>query len=311
VPRRGLGSAARVVLAAAVLLGLLAVLLAVVGQPSEAGTTPLTLPDPVPMSAVRYAGPPLKVLLVGDSLAGSLGVGLGELAPAYHVDLVNAGHPGCSLSADGRIQLTYFVDRPGWPCELDRPAALLAAWRGWVDAFRPDVVLYVGRTDLLNQQVAGRWTSIGHRDFNRWYAARLRAAIRVLTARGARLVLLTPPVSQEPTLNPRAADAPVRVARDGGLLRRAAATDPAVVSVYPLDQLLTPHLRYQSSDDGIPLRCADGVHLTPEAGAVVAADLYPRLWALASAHRVAGGGGWVDGPPPGSTPPWYARLSCG
>ena len=53
------------------------------------------------------------------------------------------------------------------------------------------------------------------------------------------------------------------------------------------------------------------MHLTTEAGIVVATDLYPRLWALADGHRVSGGGGWVLGALPPTTPGWYLKLPCG
>ena len=297
-------------MSALVLLGALAAAMALVGSPSSAGAGPLSLPHPVPHSAVHYSEPPLKVLLVGDSMAGSLGVGLGELSAAYHVQLANAGAPGCSLSMDGQIVLTYFVDPPGAPCVLNRPARLLAVWQSWVDAFRPDVVVYVARSDLLDQQLHGQLTNVGHRRFNEWFAARLGAGIRVLGSRGARVVLMTVPVSTEPTVHSRPQDNPIRVARDGAILRLAAAAAPGVASVYDLSQLLTPGFAYRSSANGLVLRCADGVHLTAEAGIVVATDLYPRLWALADGHRVAGGGHWALGPFPSSTPPWYAKLSC-
>jgi hypothetical protein len=152
--------------------------MAFVGAPSSSGSGPLALPHPVPISAVRYGQPPLKVLLVGDSMAGSLGVGLGELSTAHNVRPANAGAPGCSLSMDGLVRLTYFNDPPGAPCELHRPGHLLDVWRAWVDAFRPDVVVYVARSDLLTQQIQGHWTNVGHRAFNSWFASRLRAGSR-------------------------------------------------------------------------------------------------------------------------------------
>jgi hypothetical protein len=309
VPPRSLRSL-RVAGAAVALLGALSVAMALVGTPSSAGSGPLALPDPAPISAVHYGQAPLRVLLVGDSMAGSLGVGLGELSAAYNVRLANAGAPGCSLSMDGQIRLTYFDDPPGAPCQLNRPGRLLEVWRAWVNAFRPDVVVYVARSDLLTQQVHGRWTNVGHRVFNDWFSLRLRSGIAVLSSRGARVVLMTVPVSSEPTAHTRAQDNPIRVAREGGILRHAAASDAAVASIYDLSQLLTPDFRYRSSANGLVLRCVDGVHLTPEAGIVVATDLFPRLWALADGRRVAAGGGWALGHFPASTPSWYSKLSC-
>jgi len=299
----------RVAISAAVLLGALAVSVVVVGQPSSAGSGPLGLPNPVSISAVRYGAPPLRVLLVGDSLAGSLGVGLGDMAAAYNVKLVNAGKPGCTMSMDGVILLTYTVNAPGAPCVLNQPDRLLATWKSWVDAYRPDVVLYVGRGDLLNQVIHHQWTYIGHLHFNQWFLSRLDAGIGVLGSRGAKVVLMTVPVSQQNTLNPRPEDSPRRSGRDGKLLRIAAAGH-ADASVYDLGELLTPGLTYRSSAQGVSLRCVDGVHVTAEAGMVVAADLYPRLWALVGSSRVPGGGGWVGGGVPPTTPRWWQKLNC-
>jgi SGNH domain (fused to AT3 domains) len=302
-----------VALFAVALLGALSVSLLAVGQPSSAGAGPLVLPNPAPQSSVRYDEPPLKVLLVGDSMAGSLGVGLGELAGANNVELANAGRPGCSLSIDGPFVITYrpFVDQPGLPCVLDRPERMLAAWQSWVDAFRPDVVLYVARSDLLDQEIQGSWMHVGQRRFNEWYRARLAAGIRVLASRGAHVVLMTEPVSDEQAINRRPQDSARRVAQNGALLRMAAAGMPATVSVYDLSQLLTPDFHYRATADDLPLRCADGVHLTPAAGVIVAGDLYPRLWALAGSHRVEGGGHWIHGSVPPTTPSWYPSLPCG
>lgn len=300
----------RVGAVALVLLGGLSAALLAVGQPAASGAGPLSLPNPVPISAVHYGEAPLKVLLVGDSMAGSLGVGLGAMAPAYHVQLVNAGHPGCSVAMDGHVQVGYEIVDVGAPCVLDQPGRLLSVWRSWVDAYRPDVVVYLARSDLLDLQIRGRWTWIGRKVFNGWFPARLREMLSVFTSRGARVVLMTMPVSQETIGGHPAQDDPVRVGRLGKYLRLAAAPYDGQVTVYNLDQLLTPDFRYRSSVDGLPLRCVDGVHLTPEAGIVVAADLFPRLWALAASHRVSGGGHWVGGPLPSSTPSWYTKLDC-
>jgi hypothetical protein len=302
----------RVAAAALCVLGALALALVLVGQPSASGAGALTLPNPVPASVVRFGQPPLKVLLVGDSMAGSLGVGLGELAPGYNVQLVNVGEPGCSVSMDGKVELAFFfVDPPGAPCVLDQPDRILQVWQSWIDAYRPDVVVYLARSDTLNQVVNGRWTWIGHRSFNAWFSARLTAMLHVFTSRGAHVVLMTVPVSEQVTTFPHPQDNPIRVAREGKLLALAAQSDPSRVAIYNLGALLTPSFRYRSSIDGLPLRCSDGVHVSPEAGIVVASDLFPRLWALVGMHRVTGGGVWVHGPLPPTTPSWFSKLSCG
>jgi len=297
--------------AAAVLLGVLCIGLVAVGHPSSAGAGALTLPNAVPISAVRYGQPPLKVLLVGDSMAGSLGVGLGELAAAYNIRLANAGAPGCSVSMDGQIFLTYSPAPPGPPCVLDRPNQLLSTWQRWVSVFRPDVVVYLARGDLINQQLHGAWTNVGHRAFNQWLSTRLRAAIGVFSSHGAKVVLMTVPMSEQHTVHSRPEDNAIRVARESAILRFVARSSGRVTTIYDLSRLLTPGLRYRASGGNVQLRCADGVHLTAEAGMVVATDLYPRLWAIAARHRAPGGGGWTSGGLPAATPAWYSKLACG
>lgn len=300
----------RVSVAVVALLGLLAVGLEVVGSASASGGG-LPVPTSADLRAIRYGEPPLKVLLLGDSVAGSLGVGLSELAPAYNVELVNAGHPGCSVSSDGQILLTYFPAVPGQPCVLDQPDALFAAWRSWIAAFRPDVVLYVARSDLLEQQIHGKWTWIGHRDFNAWLSSRLKAFVRLGSVDGAKVVLMTVPVSHQSVARLRPEDNPLRVARDAAIERGAVASDPSHAATFDLSQLLTPGLHYRASVDGLELHCADGVHLTPTAGILTAVTLFPWLWSIAGSHRVAGGGRWIDGLPlPSGTPRWYSKLAC-
>ncbi len=300
----------RVAVVAVAMLSVLGGALAAVGQPAPSGSGPLALPNPAPLSAVHYDQAPLKVLLVGDSMAGSLGVGLGELAPAYHVDLVNAGHPDCSVAMDGKVQLGFEIVSVGAPCALGQPDHILAVWRSWIDAFRPDVVVYLARSDLLDLQIEGRWTWIGRKVFNGWFPGRLRAMLSVFTSRGARVVLMTMPISQETIGGRPQQDNTVRVGRLGRFLRDAAATMRGRVTIYDLAQLLTPGFHYRSGIDGLALRCVDGVHLTPEAGIVVAADLFPRLWQLVGPHRVAGGGQWPGGSVPATTPSWYGKLDC-
>jgi len=299
----------RVIAAAVALLGALAIAMVLVGQPGSASAGSLGLANPAPISAVRFSQPRLKVLVVGDSMAGSLGVGLGELAASYNVDLVNAGEPGCSLSMDGSFLLAYGVYPPGAPCVLDRPDKLLSTWQSWVDAFRPDVVIYLARADVINETVDGTWTWVGHRNFDQWFSSRLTAGIKVLGSRGAHVVLMTIPVSDE-GLSKFPEDAPIRTTRNAGLLRAAAADQPGVVSVYDLAKLLTPGLTYRASVDSQTVRCADGIHFTPQAGVVVAPDLFPRLWAIVGKDRVTAGGTWPGGKLPPAVPSWYHQLSC-
>ena len=72
--------------------------------------TPVGIPtasssNPAPPTSTKR---PVKVLLVGDSLAGSLGVGLALEAQQYGVQLVNEGSPSCSVSMQGEVQVLWY-----------------------------------------------------------------------------------------------------------------------------------------------------------------------------------------------------------
>ena len=71
--------------------------------------------------APRRTPAPVKVLIVGDSMAGTLGVGLGQLMSQYGVVAVNEGSPGCSVSMDQLVKVLWFTDPPGNAVRERRP----------------------------------------------------------------------------------------------------------------------------------------------------------------------------------------------
>jgi peptidoglycan/LPS O-acetylase OafA/YrhL len=113
------------------------------GRPSATATT-----APASSGAGTAAGP-IRVLVVGDSLGGTLAAGLGVEGPLYGVQVFNEGEPGCSVSMDGDFHLSGLTLAPGPPCRIGDPGALLAAWRGWVTAINPDVVVYLARGETV------------------------------------------------------------------------------------------------------------------------------------------------------------------
>jgi hypothetical protein len=186
------------------------------GAPSGAAPTTTTT-DP----------PPVKVLIVGDSVAGTLGVGLGRVMAQYGVVAVNEGSPGCSVSMDQLVQVLWFTDPPGKPCVNGDPDALLAQWRAWVDQFNPDVVIYIARSEVLDQQVDSTWTHIGEPAFDSYLTTRFHEAISVLGSRGAHVVLLTSPfydTGLQPSGLPWPEDDPSRVITDNQIIESMAGT---------------------------------------------------------------------------------------
>ncbi|MGD0391889.1 MAG: acyltransferase family protein [Acidimicrobiales bacterium] len=292
---------------------------------------------------VVSGGQEVKVLLVGDSMAGTLGVGLAAEAPRYGLQFMNDGTPQCSLSMDQEFQVLWYRLAPAPPCKPGDPDALFQRWRQIVDAYNPDVVVYLGRGEQFDQEVGGRWGHLGQRWFDEWVASRFRQAVGVLGSSGAAVVLMLPPASDsgESTHSVAVEDQPERVTIDSSIIGDIAAqaeaaadptagggladrprstpqlsaaslnrTGPSSVTTFNLAALVSPGNRFASSIGGTLMRCSDGVHFTTAAGQVVATKLFPVLMALGRLHHNAHPGGRWPGSPPPADPSWTSELNC-
>ena len=273
------------------------------GGADDEGTTTTTVPSYL-SSALPAAtsARPVKVLLVGDSVAGALGVGLAQEAQPYHVQIVNEGTPGCSLSMQTQIKVLFYTVAPDAPCDVDNnPASLLQTWRKWVDAYNPDVVVYVARGETFDQEVGGQWQNIGELGFDSYLANRYRQATAVLVLRGASVVLLTSPYydsGTSPAGTPWPEDAPARVTSNATMRQVASSTpsgsDGSRVYVFDLNALVSPGNKFSPTVDQINVRCNDGVHFTRSGGIYVGQRLAPDLATLGQAHA-DGVAGWRVG----------------
>jgi hypothetical protein len=292
----------------------------------ELPTTPTTPTTPTrtvpsfltPAVPVPTTGRPVKVLLVGDSVAGTLGVGLAAEARLYGVQIANQGTPGCSLSMQTQIRVLFYTVSPDAPCDVGaNPASLLDTWRRWVDTYNPDVVVYLARGETFDQSVAGQWQNLGQPNFDRYVESRYSEAAGVLGSRGASVVLLTTPYYDSgvaPTGATWPEDDPARVTTDNAAMRQVAGAAPGGsgdrVYVFDLNAVVSPDQRYSASVDQVNVRCTDGVHFTRSGGIFVGLRLAPELVAVGQGHAaVSPGGAWPGALPP-STPTWFPNLPC-
>ena len=283
-------------------------------------TTTTTVPPFLsPVVPAANSSKPVKVLLVGDSVAGSLGVGLAAEAQPYDVEIVNEGSPACSVSMESAIRVLWYTVSPDPPCDVDgNPNSLFDTWRSWVDAYNPDVVIYVARGETFDQEVGGQWQNVGQPGFDSYLANRYRQAVSVLGSKGASVVLLTTPYyssGTSPSGAPWPEDTPTRVAQDNATIREVASTMPSQsggsrLYVFDLNALVSPSGTYAPTVNQVSMRCNDGVHFTRSGGIYVGERLAPELATLGQGHATASPGGAWAGPLPPSTPSWYASLPC-
>ncbi len=291
---------------------------------------------------VAPAAHPTRVLLLGDSASGSLGTGLGEDAARYNVQLFNEGSPGCSVSMAQQIQVLGTAFPPGTPCKEDDPNALLDQWQQWVDEFNPDVVVYLARGELFDQQLDGQWSNLGQPTFDSYVTQRFQKAISVLSSKGAAVALLSSPYydsGDQPVGTPWPEDDPARVVTDDAIMKKAVtlaqthgattvaqitnsplvttsstvstSSGPATVSLINFGAMASPGAHYSQVVNGVTMRCSDGVHFTPAGGAYLGNQLLPALVQLGHNHQAVDPQTTFTGLMPPTTPIWYDKLPCG
>ncbi len=172
--------------------------------------------------------PPVRLLIVGDSIALTLGMGLSVDSRArYGVTVSDHATLGCDLDP-GLEVLTSGRPGPATPgCE---------EWRGlWpflVARQRPEVVaLGLGRWEVTDHLLGGQWVHIGEPVWDEHLTGDLESAITIFHEFGARVVLFTmpyiDPTDHQPDGLPWPENSPARVQAFNALLRRVARSEPA------------------------------------------------------------------------------------
>jgi peptidoglycan/LPS O-acetylase OafA/YrhL len=212
-----------------------------------------------------------RVLVVGDSVALTLGRGIERWGAQHGVLVWNAGALGCAL-VDGALVRSYtgVENRPPDSCHREQ------SWPKAIDEFRPDVVVVLyGTWDVFDVSYdrGHTWTWAGKPDFDARYRALVTGAVSTLAARGARVLWLAPPcVGPHPgdTDGGAAWYDPHRIDALGADARQVAAVNHMTVSA-------TAH------DLGCPVNYRerpDGDHYSDPGADVVAAALGPQIQRL-------------------------------
>ena len=234
----------------------------------------------------QYTGPPVRAMVLGDSVGETLGFVLTQQEQPYDVDLENSAILGCGVIISSLYRTTGHEYGPPVSCDSSTPASQQwpAVWQGRIDRFHPSVVLFqAGRWEITDQQIDGRWQHIGQPAFDALLRSQLDRAFKVATSDGALVMALTSPCfdsGEQPNGQPWPEDSPARVARYNQILSQVAAQFPARVEVFPLGAEMCPGGVYHTTLDGVEIRNpADGVHIPPlpATGVWYAARVFPEL----------------------------------
>ncbi len=255
-------------------LGTVAALVAATSVPAVAAKGP-TLPPP---PSALEEGPPVRVLVVGDSTALTLDIGLNEHARAYDVTPFNGGILGCGVT-DGAEYQEKGVDAPmavqcrGTPPQSQWPTI----WKADIAKDRPNVVMILaGRWEVSNRTYDGHWTNIENPTYAAYVQRQLTYAVQVAGSDGAAVVLMTAPcydTGEQPDGQQWPEDSPSRLAVYNGIVRRVAASMPGT-SLLNFNAMACPGGQYEEFMDGEQVRLGDGIHFTFLGGNVFA----PKIW---------------------------------
>jgi peptidoglycan/LPS O-acetylase OafA/YrhL len=242
-------------------------------------------------SVPASAGPPVRVLLIGDSVALTLGLGLGNPAveAKYNFVLSNKAILGCGVVNGPQIEVLGARDGTAPACDGSPPAPgsppqnqpLPTQWLSNLNEVHPNVVvLLAGRWEVVDREYEGTWTNILNPKFAAYVKTQLELASQTVTSTGARMVFLTMPCTdagEQPDGAPWPEDNPSRRAVYNKLVREVAAQHPKTDSVVDLDKVACPRGTYTATVHGVVIRRTDGIHFTDAGGEVLAPALIPPI----------------------------------
>ncbi len=217
--------------------------------------------------------PVKRILVVGDSVALTLGRGIERWGAQHGVAVLNDGVIGCPLLNGVDVRGYWGVaTRSPDPCQTRR------TWPKYLAEFQPDVVVVLyGAWDVYDASFdhGQTWVSPGRPEFDRYYATQVDDAGRRLRAAGARVLWLTPPCF---------------AANGGSLDPNAPWYDPARVEVLRrIDHEVAAHNGVTVSDVAHDAGCPvdfgirpDGVHYNDSGADITTASIVPIIEHLPS-----------------------------
>jgi hypothetical protein len=197
-------------------------------------------------------------MLIGDSLAFSLGLGQMIEEHNYGVEVANAAILGCSFHTGGEINVSGTWQSPPSGC----PGAL-SQWRRDEQAWGPQaVIVELGYRDEFDWRSHGKDIHLGQSTFDASVESEIARYVQVLGAGQTPILFLSVPYANprpEPDGSPSPAGSGARHAVINSLLRAVAAQNPSAVRVLNIDRVVSPGNRYQRRVNGNLCRF-DGIH---------------------------------------------------
>ena len=229
--------------------------------------------------AGAFGAHPVRLLILGDSIAMTLGMGLSVGArSSYGVTVLDDGTIGCDLDPQTEIFTSGAVGPATQGC-----VAWRTKWPLLMASQRPQVVaLGLGRWEVADHFLDGRWVHVGEPAWDAHLSAELESAISIFHSFGARVVLFTMPYIDPSQRQPDglawSENSPARARAYNALVARVArAQKPGEVTVLDLNKMLSPDGTYTPTVGGVQVRYTDGIHVSVAGGVLLQRQILPEV----------------------------------
>jgi peptidoglycan/LPS O-acetylase OafA/YrhL len=286
-----------------------------VGAPAAVAAVTLTVVLATGAGTVAAVGPPTRVhpgasgspgasgahttvLVLGDSTALTLSIGLSYDAKRYGATVVDKGILGCGVAVMPEVRRTGVDATVAPACNPSTPSAQQwpALWTGWIHQYHPAIVtVLAGRWEVSTVEWRGQWTDILEPAFAAYVKQQLVRAVDVGSSGGAPVVLFTAPCfdsGEQSDGAPWPEDQPDRVNAYNALVRQVVAANRQKATLVDLYGVVCPGGTYETQIGGVTVRAPDGVHFpfySPSSPQTADPDteaqvrrfgtwLAPRLW---------------------------------
>lgn len=234
----------------------------------------------------------LKVMLVGDSLAFSLGRGFSAESATVSLSLANEALLGCSVA---RGSLSYGdILRPMRVACADWPLT----WQKAAEKVQPDlVVVLTGAWEVVDRVVGDTHYRAKTPQYAAYIAESLELGRRAISKSGAHLVFLTTPCMKQrlgSVMQPGNVPAPVEERNESARVKwfnrvvgNFVAEHPEKTTLIDLHGYTCPGGEFPEPIDGLELQ-PDGVHFSSQGAAFIWRWLAPQLQEIAERPRDSG-----------------------
>jgi peptidoglycan/LPS O-acetylase OafA/YrhL len=261
----------------------------------DQGPCKVRLPTIEPAYQTFHTCPPVRVMMIGDSMAETLAFGFGSNQQHYGVLVSDDAQLGCSFGVKGLGEWSgtgYFGQYA--PCLTQ-----FATWKTEESSVHPQaLVVLMGYWDCFDREWSGQDVHIGEPAFDAYLFGRMKLFVKTEGAGGIPIILMTVPYVDPPPFadgSPAPAASVQRHNLINAMLAKLAATFPSQVHLVNLDSYVSPGNHFDSTVDGHACRWSDGIHFYPYCGAIVGAKVLPMIRQLVEAH----GGPGPSGAPAG------------